>query len=309
MSEIIKVEHLRYVYNAGMPDETAALDDVNFSIEEGDFVGVMGSTGSGKSTLIAHFNGLNRPTSGKIYVDGRDMWASGENLREFRFLVGLVMQYPEYQLFEETCRKDIAYGPRNMGLSEEEIDRRVREAAAFVGLTDELLDKSPFELSGGQKRRVAIAGVMAMRPKILVLDEPAAGLDPEGRDTILSQIKNYHEQTGITVVLVSHSMEDIAKYANRVLVMSHAKVAMYDTVEKVFARAPELLQLGLSVPQVTQVFLMLKAMGLDIDTDVYTMPYAVKTVLKAWNAKHPDKAVPLPSVRAANGKGGAPDAS
>ena len=241
MSEIIKVEHLRYVYNAGMPDETAALDDVSFSIEKGDFVGVMGSTGSGKSTLIAHFNGLNRPTSGKIIIDGRDMWAEGENLRDFRFLVGLVMQYPEYQLFEETCWKDIAYGPRNMGLDEEEITRRVKRAAEFVGLDEALLQKSPFELSGGQKRRVAIAGVMAMEPKILVLDEPAAGLDPEGRDTILSQIRNYHEQTGITVILVSHSMEDIARYANRVLVMSKAKVAMYATVVKVFARAPELL--------------------------------------------------------------------
>ena len=287
MSEIIKVERLRYVYNAGMPDETAALDDVSFSIEKGDFVGVMGSTGSGKSTLIAHFNGLNRPTSGKIIIDGRDMWAEGENLRDFRFLVGLVMQYPEYQLFEETCWKDIAYGPRNMGLDEA------------------LLQKSPFELSGGQKRRVAIAGVMAMEPKILVLDEPAAGLDPEGRDTILSQIRNYHEQTGITVILVSHSMEDIARYANRVLVMSKAKVAMYDTVEKVFARAPELLELGLSVPQVTQVFLMLKAMGMEIDTDVYTVPYAVKTVLKAWNAKHPDKAVPLPQNHKTVQEGGA----
>lgn len=303
MSEIIKAEHLRYVYNPGMPDETTALDDVSFSIEQGDFVGVMGSTGSGKSTLIAHFNGLNRPTSGKLYVDGRDMWAEGQNLRDFRFLVGLVMQYPEYQLFEETCWKDIAYGPRNMGLDEVEITRRVREAADFVGLSDELLQKSPFELSGGQKRRVAIAGVLAMEPKILVLDEPAAGLDPEGRDTILTQIKNYHQATGITVILVSHSMEDIARYANRVLVMDHGKVAMYDTVEAVFARAPELLRLGLSVPQVTQVFLMLKGMGLDIDTDVYTMPYAVKTVLRAWNAKHPDKAVPVGK------KGGGADAS
>lgn len=305
MSEIIKVEHLRYVYNAGMPDETAALDDVSFSIEKGDFVGVMGSTGSGKSTLIAHFNGLNRPTSGKIIIDGRDMWAEGENLRDFRFLVGLVMQYPEYQLFEETCWKDIAYGPRNMGLDEEEITRRVKRAAEFVGLDEALLQKSPFELSGGQKRRVAIAGVMAMEPKILVLDEPAAGLDPEGRDTILSQIRNYHEQTGITVILVSHSMEDIARYANRVLVMSKAKVAMYDTVEKVFAHAPELLELGLSVPQVTQVFLMLKAMGMEIDTDVYTVPYAVKTVLKAWNAKYPDKAVPLPQNHKTIQEGGA----
>ena len=285
MSEIIKVEHLSYVYNPGMPDATAALDDVSFSIEEGDFVGVMGSTGSGKSTLISHFNGLNKPTSGTIYVDGRNMWAQGENLRDFRFLVGLVMQYPEYQLFEETCARDIAYGPKNMGLDDAEVARRVREAAQFVGLSDELLEKSPFELSGGQKRRVAIAGVMAMHPRVLVLDEPAAGLDPEGRDTILSQIQEYHKATGITVVLVSHSMEDIARYANRVLVLSKAKIAMYDTVEKVFARAPELLELGLSVPQVTQIFLRLKEMGLDIATDVYTIPYAVKTIRKALQGK------------------------
>ena len=285
MSEIIKVEHLSYVYNPGMPDATAALEDVSFSIEEGDFVGVMGSTGSGKSTLISHFNGLNKPTSGTIYVDGRNMWAQGENLRDFRFLVGLVMQYPEYQLFEETCARDIAYGPKNMGLDDAEVARRVKEAAQFVGLSDELLEKSPFELSGGQKRRVAIAGVMAMHPRVLVLDEPAAGLDPEGRDTILSQIQEYHRATGITVVLVSHSMEDIARYANRVLVLSKARIAMYDTVEQVFARAPELLELGLSVPQVTQIFLRLKEMGLDIATDVYTIPYAVKTIRKALQGK------------------------
>ena len=293
MSEIIRCEHLRYVYNPGLPDETVALNDVNFSIQEGDFVGIIGSTGSGKSTLIGHFNGLNRPTSGRILIDGRDMWSEGEDLRSFRFLVGLVFQYPEYQLFEETCARDIAYGPRNMGLEEAEIQRRVREAADFVGLAPELLERSPFELSGGQKRRVAIAGVMAMEPRILVLDEPAAGLDPEGRDTILNQIRAYHKKTGVTVVLVSHSMEDIAKYADKVLVMHRAGVAMYDTVENIFARAPELLDLGLSVPQVTQIFLRLKQMGLDIPTDVYTMPYAVKTVLKAWNARHPDRALPL----------------
>ena len=285
MSEIIRVEHLKYIYNPGMPDETTALDDVSFRVEEGDFVGIIGSTGSGKSTLISHFNGLNRPTSGRILIDGKDMWEQGADLRAFRFQVGLVMQYPEYQLFEETCAKDIAYGPRNMGLDEAEIDRRVKEAAAFVGLSDELLQKSPFELSGGQKRRVAIAGVMAMHPRVLVLDEPAAGLDPEGRDTILSQIRDYHEKTGITVLLVSHSMEDIAKNANRVLVMSHAKLAMYDTVEKVFGHAQELLELGLSVPQVTQIFLKLRQMGLDIPTDVYTMPYAVKTIQKALAAR------------------------
>ena len=285
MSEIIRAEHLSYIYNPGMPDATTALDDVSFAVEEGDFVGIIGSTGSGKSTLISHFNGLNRPTSGRVLVDGQDLCGKGTDLRAARFLVGLVMQYPEYQLFEETCAKDIAYGPRNMGLDEAEVERRVREAAAFVGLREELLQKSPFELSGGQKRRVAIAGVMAMHPRVLVLDEPAAGLDPEGRDAILGQIKAYHEATGITVLLVSHSMEDIAKYANRVLVLHKAKVAMYDTVEAVFARAQELVELGLSVPQVTQIFLKLRAMGVDIPTDVYTIPYAVKTIQKALAAK------------------------
>ena len=246
MADIIKVEHLSYIYNPGMPNAVTALDDVSFTVEEGDFVGIIGATGSGKSTLITHMNGLNKPTSGKIYIDGRDLWAEPEKIRDFRFLTGLVFQYPEYQLFEETCYKDIAFGPKNMGLDEAEIDKRVHEAAAFVGLDEALLERSPFELSGGQKRRVAVAGVMAMKPRILVLDEPAAGLDPEGRDEILSEVKEYHKKTGTTVLLVSHSMEDIAKYANRVLVMSNKKIAMYDTVENVFARTPELLELGLS---------------------------------------------------------------
>ena len=276
MADIIKVEHLSYVYNPGMPNAVTALDDVSFTVEEGDFVGIIGATGSGKSTLITHMNGLNKPTSGKIYIDGRDLWEDPEKIRDFRFLTGLVFQYPEYQLFEETCYKDIAFGPKNMGLDEAEIDRRVHEAADFVGLDPALLERSPFELSGGQKRRVAVAGVMAMKPRILVLDEPAAGLDPEGRDDILSEVKEYHKKTGTTVLLVSHSMEDIAKYANRVLVMSNKKIAMYDTVEKVFARAPELLELGLSVPQVTKIFLKLREMGVDVPADVYTIPYAVK---------------------------------
>ena len=303
MSHIIEVQNLTYVYNPGMPDAVTALDAISFSVEEGDFVGIIGSTGSGKSTLISHFNGINRPTSGRVLVDGKDMWQQGADLRSFRFMVGLVMQYPEYQLFEETCAKDIAYGPRNMGLSEAEIEQRVREAAAFVGLSEELLQKSPFELSGGPKRRVAIAGVMAMRPRVLVLDEPAAGLDPEGRDTILSQIKEYHEKTGITVLLVSHSMEDIAKYANRVLVMSNKKIAMYDTVEKIFARAPELLELGLSVPQVTKIFLKLREMGVDVPADVYTIPYAVKTLLEAKRRRDAGESLVLP--RSAAQKGGA----
>ncbi len=285
MAAIIETQHLTHIYGAGMPDATVALEDVSFSVEAGDFVGIIGSTGSGKSTLISHFNGLLKPTSGKVLVDGEDIWADPSQIRKFRFLVGMVMQYPEYQLFEETVYKDIAFGPKNMGLSEQEIDRRVRRAAEFCGLPIDYLNRSPFELSGGQKRRVAIAGVLAMEPRILVLDEPAAGLDPEGRDTILSQIRQYHKDTGTTVLLVSHSMEDIARYANRVLVMDQRRVAMYDEVEKVFARAPELLELGLSVPQVTKIFLKLREMGLDIATDVYTTPYAVKTVLKALEAK------------------------
>ena len=285
MEPIIRIEHLTHTYSAGTPFQRSAVEDVSLDIMPGEFLGIIGHTGSGKSTLIQHLNGLLRPTQGRILLDGKDIWAEPKKIRQVRFQVGLVFQYPEYQLFEETCAKDIAYGPRNMGLDEAEIDRRVKEAAAFVGLSDELLQKSPFELSGGQKRRVAIAGVMAMHPRVLVLDEPAAGLDPEGRDTILSQIRDYHEKTGITVLLVSHSMEDIAKYANRVLVMSHAKLAMYDTVEKVFGHAQELLELGLSVPQVTQIFLKLRQMGLDIPTDVYTMPYAVKTIQKALAAR------------------------
>lgn len=305
MAEMIRVEHLSYVYNPGLPTQVTALEDVSFTVEQGDFVGVIGATGSGKSTLISHLNGLNKPTSGKVRVDGRDLWADPAKIREFRFLTGLVFQYPEYQLFEETCYKDIAFGPKNMGLDEAEVDRRVREAARFVGLDDTLLARSPFELSGGQKRRVAVAGVLAMRPRILVLDEPAAGLDPEGRDEILGEIKQYHKQTGTTVLLVSHSMEDIAKYANRVLVMADKKVAMYDTVERVFARAEELLALGLSVPQVTKIFLKLREMGLDLPTDVYTVPYAVKTLLEAKARRDAGQSLVLPRRTAAPGpKGG-----
>ena len=301
-------EWSKLIESAGMIGESrlmidAALDDVSFEVEEGDFVGIIGATGSGKSTLITHMNGLNKPTSGKIYIDGRDLWADPEKIRDFRFLTGLVFQYPEYQLFEETCYKDIAFGPKNMGLDEAEVDRRVHEAADFVGLDPALLERSPFELSGGQKRRVAVAGVMAMKPRILVLDEPAAGLDPEGRDDILSEVKEYHKKTGTTVLLVSHSMEDIAKYANRVLVMSNKKIAMYDTVEKIFARAPELLELGLSVPQVTKIFLKLREMGVDVPADVYTIPYAVKTLLEAKRRRDAGESLVLP--RSAAQKGGA----
>ena len=279
---VITVENLRYRYPH---TKELALDGLDFSVEKGEFIGIIGHTGSGKSTLMQQLNGLLKPTSGTVLLDGQDIWSDKKLTRQARFRVGLVFQYPEYQLFEETVYKDIAFGPKNMGLSPEEVDRRVREAAGFVGLTEQQLEVSPFDLSGGQKRRVAIAGVLAMEPRILVLDEPAAGLDPEGRDTILSQIRQYHQDTGTTVLLVSHSMEDIARYANRVLVMDQRKVAMYDDVENVFARAPELLELGLSVPQVTKIFLKLREMGLDIPTDVYTTPYAVKTVLKALEAK------------------------
>lgn len=260
MASVIRVEHLTYIYGEGMPDATTALDDISFEIEKGEFLGVIGPTGCGKSTLITHFNGLNRPTRGKLQIDGEDIWADPKKIRQYRFKVGLVFQYPEYQLFEETVRKDIGFGPRNMGLPDEEVAQRVVEAARFCGLDESVLDRSPFELSGGQKRRAAIAGVIAMRPEVLVLDEPAAGLDPEGREMILSQVKRYHRETGTTVVLVSHSMEDIAKYADRVLVLQAGKVAMLDTTANIFARAEELVSYGLSVPEVTKIFLKLREM-------------------------------------------------
>ena len=299
----IQVEDLSYTYGEGTALERQALKHVSFEIQDGEFVGLIGHTGSGKSTLIQHLNGLIKPTSGDIKYQGVSIYSQGYKLKDLRSKVGLVFQYPEYQLFEETCYKDIAFGPKNMGLDEAEVDRRVHEAADFVGLDPALLERSPFELSGGQKRRVAVAGVMAMKPRILVLDEPAAGLDPEGRDDILSEVKEYHKKTGTTVLLVSHSMEDIAKYANRVLVMSNKKIAMYDTVEKVFARAPELLELGLSVPQVTKIFLKLREMGVDVPADVYTIPYAVKMILEAKRRREAGESLVLP--RQAKQKGGA----
>ena len=303
MEPIIRIEHLTHTYSAGTPFQRSAVEDVSLDIMPGEFLGIIGHTGSGKSTLIQHLNGLLRPTQGRILLDGKDIWAEPKKIRQVRFQVGLVFQYPEYQLFEETVYKDIAYGPGNMGLDRDEIDRRVRESAALVGLTEDQLEKSPFELSGGQKRRVAVAGVMAMKPRILVLDEPAAGLDPEGRDEILSEVKDYHKKTGTTVLLVSHSMEDIAKYADKVLVMSRKKIAMYDTVEKVFARAPELLELGLSVPQVTKIFLKLREMGVDVPADVYTIPYAVKMILAAKARRDAGETLVLP--RNEEQKGGA----
>lgn len=276
---ILKAENLTYTYGQGTPFEKTAVDNVNLEIEKGEFVGVIGHTGSGKSTLIQHFNGLLKPTSGKIYLDGRDIWENKKNIRNVRFRVGLVFQYPEYQIFEDTVYKDIAFGPKNMGLSEAEIDGRVRRTAIAVGISEELLNKSPFELSGGQKRRVAIAGVMAMEPEVLILDEPTAGLDPKGRDKILGQIKQYHRDTGCTVLLVSHSMEDVARFASKILVMNESKVFCYDTPSAVFKRSEEIMQMGLSVPQITRVFEMLKAKGVDMHDEIYTVKYASELVL------------------------------
>ena len=271
---ILKTEHLTYSYSTGTPFEVTAIEDINIEIEPGELVAVIGHTGSGKSTLIQHFNGLMKPQSGKVYVDGQDIWESKKTLRASRFAVGLCFQYPEYQLFEETVYKDIAFGPKNMKLSEEEIDRRVREAARFIGVTDEMLQKSPFDLSGGEKRRVAIAGVMAMEPKILILDEPTAGLDPRGRDTIMGLIRNYREETGRTVMIVSHSMDDVAEIATRVLVINDRHVAMYGTVPEIYARSEELVAMGLDIPQVTKIFLGLKENGLPVRTDIFTVEQA-----------------------------------
>ena len=276
----VKTENLSYVYSPGTPFEKTAVDNFSLEIEEGEFVGVIGHTGSGKSTFIQHLNVLLRPTSGKIYIHGRDMWEDPKKIREFRFLVGLVFQYPEYQLFEETVEKDIAFGPGNMGLSAEEIAERVRVAAEFVGLPADVMQKSPFELSGGQKRRVAIAGVLAMRPKVLILDEPTAGLDPRGREQIFSQISDYHRKTGSTVLLVSHSMEDVAAHAKKVLVINDAKLFDYGSVDEVFAKTKELTEMGLAVPQITKIFARLREMGCDINANVFTVEAAKKELLR-----------------------------
>ena len=286
---VLKIENLSYVYNPGMSSETKALDNINLEIDEGTFVGVIGHTGSGKSTLISHLNGLTKPQTGRILLDGKDIWKDYENIRDVRISVGLVFQYPEYQLFEETCYRDIAFGPKNMGLSEEEIDKRVKMAAKFCGVTDEMLAGSPFDLSGGQKRRVAIAGIIAMMPRVLVLDEPCAGLDPEGRELILSQVKRYHDETGGTVILVSHSMEDIANYADKVVVMQNGAVYKYAPTEEIFRDAETLAKMGLGIPDVTKVFIKLREMGVDIGTGVYTIPYAVKKLLKYKAKKEAEK--------------------
>lgn len=282
---VIKTENLSYVYGENTPFRKVAVDNVNIEIESGEMVGIIGHTGSGKSTLIQHFNGLLKPTSGSVYVDGERLWDDKSQLRPVRFKVGLVFQYPEYQLFEETVYKDIAFGPKNMGLSEQTVDMRIKETVRMVGLSPEILEKSPFELSGGQKRRVAIAGVMAMEPKVLILDEPASGLDPKGREQILGLIREYHQQTKNTVLIVSHSMEDIAKNVSKILVMNEAKLFCYDETVKVFRRSRELEAMGLTVPQVTRVFNRLKAMGIDIKEDVYTTDYAKKVLIEMLKNK------------------------
>ena len=271
MEEIIRVENLTHTYGIGTPFERSAVKDMSLTVRRGELLGLIGHTGSGKSTLIQHLNGLLKPTGGRILLDGKDIWAEPKKIRDVRFRVGLVFQYPEYQLFEETVYRDIAFGPTNMGLTGEALDRRVRESARFAGLGEDKLNKSPFALSGGQKRRVAIAGVIAMEPEVLVLDEPGAGLDPRGREELLEHIRAYHTERGNTVVLVSHSMEEIARYADRIVVLSRGRTLMSGTPREVFARGAELTRAGLDVPQTTRVAMELRRRGLDIDPAVYTV--------------------------------------
>ena len=279
MNPILQVENLNYIYSIGTPFQHQALENVSFCVERGEFIGIIGHTGSGKSTLMQQLNGLLKPTSGKILLDGKDIWSDKKLTRQARFRVGLVFQYPEYQLFEETVYRDIAFGPKNMGLKEDEIDRRVRAAAASVGLRDDQLEVSPFDLSGGQKRRVAIAGVLAMEPEVLILDEPTAGLDPAGREEILSHIEQYRRSHNATIMMVSHSMDDVARLTDRLLVMNGSHLAMDGTPAEVFQRAEELLEMGLNIPEVTRVFLNLKKMGLPVEP-VYTIDQAVEALKK-----------------------------
>lgn len=279
---IIKTKDLNFVYSEKTPFEMAALKNVNIEIEEGDFVGIIGHTGSGKSTLVQHLNGLIKPTSGQIFFENEDIWADEKKIKDLCFKVGLVFQYPEYQLFDATVENDIAFGPRNMGLNENEIKERVQMAAHYVGLDNELLQKSPFDLSGGQKRRAALAGVLAMKPKVLILDEPTAGLDPIGRDTILDRIGEFRKESNTTVLLVSHSMEDVAKVADKVLVMNNGEVAMYDTVEKVYSHGEELHKMGLNVPHITKVVMGLRKKGVDIPNNIYTVDKAYEYILNLF---------------------------
>ena len=276
---IIKVENLTHVYSQGTPFEKVAIDNISLEIGQGEVVGIIGHTGSGKSTFIQHLNGLLKPSSGTVRFEGEDIHRDKAATRNVRFQVGLVFQYPEYQLFDETVAKDISFGPRNMGLSEAEIDRRVREAAGFAGVPEELLDESPLELSGGQKRRVAIAGVIAMGPKVLILDEPTAGLDPAGRESILANIMNYREKTGCTILLISHSMDDVARFADRLVVFERGKIAMDGTPAEVFDRAEELKGMGLTVPAATEIALALRQRGVDIPESIYTVNYLRKLLI------------------------------
>ena len=281
----IKLEHINYVYSEGTAYEKHALKDVSLEIPHGEFVGIIGHTGSGKSTLIQHLNGLIKATSGALYYNGENIYGENYNLRELRNQVGLVFQYPEHQLFEETVYKDISFGPKNMGLDSAEIDRRVRRAAEFVGLSEEHLKKSPFDLSGGEKRRAAIAGVMAMEPEVLILDEPTAGLDPRGREVILSLVRTYREQTGSTVILVSHSMEDVAKTADKVLVLNHSHVAMFGTVPEVYSRTDELEEMGLTVPQITKIFRALHDRGFDVSPSVFTVSQGADELMRYFEGR------------------------
>ena len=285
MAPILEIKELSHVYSAGTPFEHKALDGVTFSVEPGEFIGIIGHTGSGKSTLMQHMNGLLKPTTGKILLGGVDIWKDKKTTRQARFRVGLVFQYPEYQLFEDTVYKDIAFGPKNMGLDEKEVDRRVREAASFVNLTEEQLKVSPFDLSGGQKRRVAIAGVIAMEPEVLILDEPTAGLDPVGRAEILENIQAYRRAKNATIMMVSHSMNDVARLTERLLVMNGSRLAMDGSPAEVFARAQELLDMGLDIPEITRVFLRLRELGLDLPT-VYTIDQAVAALKQLKGGKN-----------------------
>ena len=280
MAPILETKNLTHIYSAGTPFEQYAVRDVNFRAERGEFLGIIGHTGSGKSTLMQHLNGLLAPTSGQVLFDGTDVFSSKQFTRLVRFKVGLVFQYPEYQLFEETVWKDISFGPRNMGLSKQEVAQRVERAAALVGLTAEQLEKSPFDLSGGQKRRAAIAGVFAMEPEVLILDEPTAGLDPVGSASILKNIRDYQKATGATIIMVSHSMEEVAELADRLVVMNQGAIAMEGTPAEVFSRALELTQIGLDVPMVTSVFLRLRELGLDLDPSVFTVEQAKAAILR-----------------------------
>ncbi|PPK78866.1 energy-coupling factor transport system ATP-binding protein [Lacrimispora xylanisolvens] len=285
---IIKTEHLNYEYSSGSVFHKTAISDINIEIEQGEFVALIGHTGSGKSTLIKHLNGLLKPTSGKVFIEGQDIWSDPKNLRKYRFMVGMVFQYPEYQLFEETVYKDIAYGPMNIGIPESEINERVMKSISFVGLDKTILSKSPFDLSGGEKRRAAIAGVVAMNPKVLILDEPTAGLDPLGRDRILREINEYHRNNNVSIILVSHNMEDVANYADKILVMNDTKIVLNGSVSDVYCHAKKLKEIGLSIPQIMEICLGLNERGIPIDPLTTSVEDAVHQIIDLFKLKEKD---------------------